>query len=385
MKTGTTYLQHLMAENQEILRRQGVLFPGRKPRIDQIRGVRDVMDLYSDEELPTRFEGAWARLRAEMFEFDGHRSVVSQEFMSFARERRAQAIVASLAPATVHVVLTVREASRVLPSSWATSTRNRNTASWPEYVDALTAGPEAGGNQWQRVMRALDVPRMLADWGRQVPADRLHVVVVPPPTAPHSALWERFATVLGVAPGLVSSPSGRRGESYGYHSADFVRRVNTHLVDVPNWVSRRMKAYLLQEVLDRRIGEPKVPISAPVLAFADRWNAVTLEAIRSSGAHVYGDLSDLHLDAAAATVVDAVEPPPTEDLLRVATDALSGLRQMMHAEYAQVTPRLDDDSTVERWSNARDPVAAAAADVAAALREAEDLRVRKERDGHEAR
>lgn len=377
MKTGTSYLQQLMANNQDVLRSQGVLFPGRNPRVDQVRAVRDVMGLNSNEDTtPAKLQGAWARLREEMLDFDGRASIVSQEFLSFARGPRAREIIRSLAPADVHVVLTVRDTARVLPSSWTTSTRNGGTASWQEFVDALRAGPRKGGAQWRRSMRAANMPRMLKDWRRHVPADRLHVVVVPPPGAPHSRLWERFASVLGVAPERAHLESGRRAESYGYHSADFMRRVNlylAHQMNAPHPTWQRTTKYLLKEVLNkRRAAEPKVPITPQVLEFAQRWNGVTLDAIRSSGARVHGDLADL--DSTAVTAVEQAGPPSTQDLLLVAVDGLSGLRHLMRVEYHHVVA---DDDRVEpqRWIGESDPVAAAVRDVAEALGEAEGLRV----------
>jgi len=355
MKTGTTYLQDLMANNRRELRSQGVLVPGQNPRSDQVRAVRDVMDLHPEADT-SQVEGAWARLREEMLGFDGRASVVSQEFMSFARKPRAKALVDSLAPATVHVVLTVRDTARVLPSSWATSTRNRSTLSWQEFMAALLVGPKAGGTQWRRSMRAVDVPRMLRDWGGLVPAERLHVVVVPPSGAPPGMLWQRFAAVLDVDPQMCDSNSPRRGESYGYHSADFMRRVNTHLQGFPKPVYHSMKRYLLDEVLDKRTGEPRIPVTRQVSEFAEGWNAEILAAIRSSGARVYGDLADLAVTS--APVVETAQPPSAEDLLPVAADALSGLRHRVG------TP---GDVTPAHWASAADPVAAAARDVADAM------------------
>lgn len=358
MKTGTTYLQRLMADNQEALRSQGVLFPA---RIEQSRGVRDVMGLHLEDDTPGEFDGAWARLRDQMFAFEGRASLVSHEFLSFAHKPRAKAITSSLHPAAVNVVLTVRDASRVLPSAWATATRNRSTASWQEYVDALLAGPDAAGDQWRKSMRAADVPRMLKTWRRLVASDRLHVVIVPRPGAPPHLLWERFAKVLAVDPSRLDGAIGRLGESYGYYSADLMRRINTHLLHLPKPVYHRIRKHLLDEVLDKRVGEPKVPITRAVTEFAARWNAATVDAIRASGARVYGDLADLEL--APGETAEAAETPSATDLLPVAADALSGLRR--RRGLAGVVP--------ERWAGEPDPVAAAVRDIAVALSASDDV------------
>ena len=371
MKTGTSYLQHLMAENRKLLLGAGVLFPGKDPRVDQVRGVRDVMGMHPDGESPATFQGAWAALREEMCAYDGRASVVSQEFMSFARRPRAQALVDSLAPADVHIVLTVRDSVHVLPSAWTNSTRNRGTASWQEYVNVLHTGPQAPGER-RRSMRAVNVPRMLRAWGGVVPADNLHVVIVPPPGAPPHVLWERFAQVLGVRPQIFDVATARRGESYGYASADFMRRLNGHLQHLPRPVYHEMKRYLLAEVLERRSGEPKVPITRAVAEFGDRWNTKTVNAIGSSGARVYGDLADID---AVPVVTDEESAASADALLHVAADALSGVRRQLRTEHKQVVE--DIGVSPQRWSGTADPVAAAVREVADNLSEVARLLERR--------
>jgi hypothetical protein len=295
--------------------------------------------------------------------------VVSQEFMSFARRPRAQAIVQSLAPAAVHVVLTVRDASRVVPASWATSTRNRNTASWPEH---LAAAGGTGGAARRRAMRALDVPRMLQSWGDQVPPEQLHVITVPPPGAPDRLLWERFASVVGADAAPVDLTGATRRESYGYISADLMRRVNEHLQDLPKPVYHRSKRWLLDEVLDKRTGEPKVPVSTALIELATEWNARTVAAVKESRAHVVGDLADV--DVTAQADVEVAEVPPIEETLAVASEVRSRLRA--HG------PGASGRGAVELEPSARaclstgpvaEMVAEMVAEIAALVRHAEDL------------
>ena len=130
MKTGTSYLQQLLVENKQALAADGVLFPGRTGWGDQVRGVRDVLHLVADDEMRVQMKGAWPRLKDEISSHDGRAALLSMEFMSFARPPRAAALVKSLAPSKVHVVLTVRDAARVLPAQWQESTQNRGTSSW---------------------------------------------------------------------------------------------------------------------------------------------------------------------------------------------------------------------------------------------------------------
>ena len=361
MKTGTSFLQQTLSDNQAVLRTHGVLVPGRSPRADHVRAVRDVTGLDGQEGRGS-FTGAWESLREEMFAFDGHASVVSQEFMSFARRPRARAIVQSLAPATVHVVLTVRDAARVVPASWATSTRNRNTASWPDHLAAVGG---SDGAARRRALRALDVPRMLESWGDQVPPEQLHVVTVPPPGAPDGLLWERFATVVGATAAPVDLTGATRRESYGYTSADLMRRVNEHLQDLPRPVYHRSKRWLLDEVLDKRSGEPKVPVSSALLELAAEWNARTVAAVKESRARVVGDLADL--DVSAQADVDVADVPAQDETLAVAAEITSRLRERIRAEYGHA-------AVEQKPPTGSDPVADAAAEIAALMQQADGLR-----------
>jgi len=361
MKTGTSFLQQTLSDNQAVLRTHGVLVPGRSPRADHVRAVRDVTGLDGQEGRGS-FTGAWESLREEMFAFDGHASVVSQEFMSFARRPRARAIVQSLAPATVHVVLTVRDAARVVPASWATSTRNRNTASWPDHLAAVGG---SDGAARRRALRALDVPRMLESWGDQVPPEQLHVVTVPPPGAPDDLLWDRFATVVGATAAPVDLTGATRRESYGYTSADLMRRVNEHLQDLPRPVYHRSKRWLLDEVLDKRSGEPKVPVSSALLELAAEWNARTVAAVKESRARVVGDLADL--DVSAQADVDVADVPAQDETLAVAAEVTSRLRERIRAEYGHA-------AVEQKPPTGSDPVADAAAEIAALMQQADGLR-----------
>ena len=68
--------------------------------------------------------GRWDRLAEEMTAHRGKGTVLSMEFLCWAKPEAAERIVASLDGADVHVVLTVRDAAAVLRSQWQTNCRN---------------------------------------------------------------------------------------------------------------------------------------------------------------------------------------------------------------------------------------------------------------------
>jgi hypothetical protein len=389
MKTGTTYLQQLMTDNKQVLLEQGLLFAGEQGWSDQVLAVRDMLDLRIDGEQRERGTGAWGRLKSEMMAHEGRASLVSMEFLSFASADKARAVVRSLRGAEVHVILTVRDSSRVIPAQWQENTQNRGTVSWPDYVEAILSDADEDSESRQVFQRALDVPRMLEAWGEAVPSERLHVVLVPAtPTRP-AELWERFASVIGIDPSVCAPPTRQRNASLGYASADLMRRVNVKLSDVGMLAyGRTMKSYLSKQVLSGRTGEPAVATSRALSEFALNWNRAMSDAVATSGAHVVGDPNDL--DVAPSDAAD-IDPPPDEQVLDAARDAVAGLQKVIgtrtkrlkfarrdaptDVEPPPVAPEVD----VAEWAAAPDPLDAAVTDVATLARHAMALRTRLRR------
>lgn len=389
LKTGTSYLQQLLADNKQTLLGEGVLFPGQQGWGDQVLAVRDILGLRLDNEVRERGIGAWSRLRAEMFDHTGRGSVVSMEFLSLASAWRARSVIRSLRGAEVHVILTVRDSSRAIPAQWQETMQNRGTTSWPDYVDAILSSPQGRSPSARDFQRALNIPRMLEAWGPVVPRERLHVVLVPAPGARPALLWERFASVFGVDPAVCTPPARQRNASLGYASADLMRRVNVELADLGMQAyAKTMKSYLSKQVLSGRNGEPAVSTNRALSEFALNWNRSMTDAIAKSGADVVGEPSDLDVAPSEATTI---EPPPPEQVLAAARDAMAGLQKVIgtrgkrlrsahqdapdDVEPPPAAPSVD----VEAWADTADPMEAAVRDVTALTRHAVDLRARLRR------
>src|SRR5262245_22102101 len=262
MKTGTSYLQEVLRQHKAALAEDGILFPGANGWSDQVMAAKDVLGLHIGPEIAHRADGAWDRLRDEMLHYDGRASVMSMEFMSFARRDRTRKVVGSLKSAEVHVILTVRDASRVIPAQWQESTQNHGVASWQEYAAAVLAGKDRDNPAWRAFQRALNIPRMLRAWSVAVPPERLHVVLVPAPGAPADQLWQRFASVIDIDPERFPALPGQRNVSLGYASADLMRRVNKHLTDLEQTTyGRTVKRHLCKRILAARHDEPKMSMN----------------------------------------------------------------------------------------------------------------------------
>lgn len=359
MKTGTTFLQRLMEANRGALAAHGYLFPGEE-WADQVLAVRDLMGSLRGRPPAAGTEGRWAQLTAEMLAHPGP-SILSMEFLSFADERRAAAVLDSFGEREVHVVLTIRDARGALPAQWQTRCRVGGTEPWPRFVRDIVAAVEtgAGGGRPGRVFRrAQDIPRMLDVWVPQVGADRVHVVTVPPRGTDPMLLWRRFAEAVGVDPSVCAPAPIEHNPSLGHPSAELLRRIHVGLGgSLPKESVAAVVRDVLARDLERRAGqEPPVRLGPDGLAFATRWNQRVRDAVRASGVRVVGSLDDLPTSLPPGRAPP--ESPTADQLLAAAVDARASLLRLAAPSDEHSAPDRPD-----RWSAAPDPVAAAVAEL----------------------
>ncbi|MGH3480110.1 MAG: hypothetical protein ACRDQD_25140, partial [Nocardioidaceae bacterium] len=105
-KTGTTELQKMLWENRSRLAEIGVVYPG-DDRGVHYRAALDVLGSRS-----ARQPGAWASL-VEKAKASPGRVVLSHEMLAAADAEVTARIAADLAPRDLHVVVTLRDFSRI--------------------------------------------------------------------------------------------------------------------------------------------------------------------------------------------------------------------------------------------------------------------------------
>ena len=362
MKTGTTFLQRVLRSNVSTLRDDGVFYPAVKGQPVQIAAVRDVLHLDNWDERSTQIPGAWRRLVDDIQRCDARTALISMEFLSFASPDKARQVVASFQPAEVHLILTVRDAARVLPAQWQNYVRKGGAESWPDFCAALLSEGSGDRATRRRAMRALAVPRFLDHWAPTVPPDRLHVVVTPDRGLGPDALWRRFASVIGVSPDAYALPDRAVNPSLGYASADLLRRLNRRLDDLDDTTKGRLLSRLLGRwILPNHQGERPPPMTAEVLAFARELNADIAASVRSHRADVVGDLAEL--DGRPGDLAASLDKPTGEELLDAAGWAVDGLRRWLDPPSG--TAAEDHDDT---WSTAARTVPEAVSEVESLLR-----------------
>jgi len=392
MKTGTTFLQHLMDANRENLNAAGILVAG--DRRERSLGTSDILGTaHKRPEQVAAAEGMWDDLVSRMFAHQGAASVLSHEFLSFAGPKQAARVVGSLEGAEVHVILTVRNATNALPSQWQTHVRSGGNISWPRFAKSVRRGLRgqgpARGRGARTYLRTQGIPRMLDVWGSALPPERLHVVTVPPSGSDPWLLWQRFAGVIGVDPAACTISTPRSKPSLGHPSADLMRRINEHLGRLPqHQYAPTLKIGLGMQILGERAHlESSAKLDVGTRRFAANWNQRVRTAIEHSGAHVVGDLSDLPVKPSGTAAAKRLSDPAADDLLAAAETARDGLVRLVKRRRRQLSKggEADDQAgdadvdlahlptTRERWGDAPDPVDAAVTELSALALVAIDL------------
>jgi hypothetical protein len=351
-KTGTTYLQTLMWANRDVLKRQGVLLPGRSGREHLwASGVvrEDPRIARRGPEAP----GAWQRIVDEVNAWPGT-AVVSHEFFAAASAEQATKAVQQVDGAEVHVVVTARDTVSLVTARWQEFVKNGSSVPIDGYPLREETDP---ANEWD--WGTLDLADVLDRWGEPVPADRVHVLTLPRPDEPRETLWLRFADVVGIDPGPCDTSGTVQNESLGVVEVELLRRVNAELRDFTSAVDRGtwIRGYLAQGKLVPRKGEKFWPSPDRVDELRRRGDRI-VDRVKAGGYHVVGDLEDLRTPVGIA---ERRHPSSVTDAELV--DAASGTIAAMLADVRRLTrenralQRDVEDSRplrrVARWTRVR--------------------------------
>lgn len=289
-KTGTTYLQTVMWADRERMRAQGVLLPGRERR-DHLWSTRIIREDPHLDTYDERVRESWGVLKAEIAAWDGT-ALISHEFFAGAAPDQAARMVDELAPAEVHLVVTAREPVGLYSGGWQESLKNRDSRTMAEFAAAEVS--ESSMSVWN--WRTLDLRLVLERWAPTVPAERVHVLPLPPPGSPRDLLWRRFAGLVGLDADSFDLSATFPNESMGVAEAETLRRINEHLKDAdferPFDRGVYIRTFLADERLATRAGEKYWP-TAEVLEECRERAVAAVAHVESAGYDVIGEVRDL--------------------------------------------------------------------------------------------
>ena len=321
MKTGTTYVQGMLAANHDELARRGIAYP--MPWTDQVEAVRDLLRIKGGGHLGS-IDGHWRLMVERLHQWSGPRAILSMEFISFADDAQIRTMVDDLAPSDVTVVLGARDLARVLPAQWQTAVRNGRTVSYRDYLKGLTAKrpTKAKGHFWKRQ----DVGRIAADWAKVVGRENVTVVTVPPRGADPGELWRRMASAmkLDVTQLNEMTPSN---ESLGPTGTELLRRINrqAEVTDMSSWtyqhgINRALSHQVLPDIADPH---PGLRVPDEYHDWVRQESARVLRELEAADVAIVGDLADLQPKLTPGTPFVWPEDLPESELLAFAVAALT--------------------------------------------------------------
>lgn len=344
--TRTSFLQSILWQSTDQLREQGFeLLPGtRAGAYHLMLAVREALREGID---PPKAFTVLDRLPNQVMKVSTPHALITQESLAPATPTQARTLVECLDGFEVHVVVTVRDLARQIPSAWQQRMKARKVYPYERFRDAVVEHKPLANDFWSNQ----DLPEVLARWGNVVPADRIHVVTVPPPRSQTTVLLDRFCSVLRLDPARLDTdsasrngPASRNG-SLGVAQAELLRRVNIALADrLPH--PRQGYAAMGELFLAGEILAPQRGLSVKLPSDMADWCIDIAQAwvvtVAEGGYDVVGDLDELVPDRSAFT--DSDPDVADEDVLDSAAEALAtilDLRSRETAELAELRERLE--------------------------------------------
>ena len=320
-KTGTSYLQSIFWQSQDSLRAQGLdMVPGSKR--DTFWLMLRVRGRYNPEFDPPAVARALDRLPAALARAVSGRALVSEESLAPADQAQIQELMDACAGREVHVVVTVRDLARQIPSAWQQTLQGGGADSFPAYLDRLRKNE---GKPNGRLWRNKDVVGVLERWREFVPPERIHVVTVPPSGSDPELLLKRFCSVIGVDEGLLDREVAKSNSALRHVHAEVLRRVNANLDrshrrrDVYGDIGKR---YFAVRVLgDADGGGEKVKLPRSLEPWCTEVSQRFVDHIAGGGYDVVGDLDDLLPTGSA--FADRMQEPTADEVADAASAALA--------------------------------------------------------------
>lgn len=319
-KTGTTFLQRVLSENRPALADQGLLYPGRRP--DHFLPAQDVLDRPFRGHPDDRAAGTWDETVREVADWSGA-ALISHETFTVARPDQVETVVAAFPDRPVELIVTARDLARQLTANWQETVKNGQSPTLAQYVErarnkADDTEATSGFWFWQ------DLVAVLQRWQKVVPADRTHLVTVPPRGTDPRLLWQRFADVLGIelSPDQLADRSDNA--SLGRVETEFLRRLNADLGDSIDWPAYRahVKHFLAQRVLPRFEQSGPIVLAPDDQAWAAAQSRQVVQETAALSLTVHGDLGELESAESAAPGAEVTDEAVVDVGVRAITQLL---------------------------------------------------------------
>ncbi len=220
-KTGTTALQGAFHAARAAAEAQGVHYAGRhRHSMTAVQAVLGRRGFYTTEGSPAISH--WRKLADEVRGSKAKRVVLSSEFFADATPEAIRRVVDDLDASRLHVVVTLRPLSKIIPSQWQQYVQSNLTTSFDDWLDAMFGQGQA--KIWPSFWNRHRHDRLIARWAEVVGADRMTVVALD--DADHDFVLRAFERLTGLTTGTLVSTPDVANRSLTMPEAEAVRAFN---------------------------------------------------------------------------------------------------------------------------------------------------------------
>ncbi len=324
-KTGTTAVQAAFDEARARAAAQGVHYAGRRRHsIAAVQAMLHRRGIKAETVPPMHL---WNRLLGEIHDAAPSRVVLSSEFFADATPDRIQAVVEALGPDRVHVVVTLRPLSRIIPSQWQQYIQSGMRTSYGSWLDAMLNRPpgKLSPSFWHRHRH----DELIARWAAVVGPDRVTAIVVD--EVDREMVLRQFEQLTGLQQGTLRLQASLQNRSLTAQEVEAVRALNVAFAAAG--LRRPLHAEIVNfgatEYLKRVPPEPgltRVELPAWSAPRVTEISHQIVAGIRDSGVGVIGDLDRL------TAVATGDGPRPGDAAVRVPVSVAA--RLMLGVLYA---------------------------------------------------
>ncbi|HEY2268264.1 MAG TPA: hypothetical protein VGI96_37005 [Streptosporangiaceae bacterium] len=325
-KTGTSAIQGALFLARERLAAQGVVYPGQgRTILWPILAVTGQPPLLGE---PTPKISYWEDLTRQIAATGDQRVVLSSEFFCQADDATARRVITDLGGDRVHVVVTLRSLTRILPSQWQQYIQNGFHFRYHEWLEGILSDPPSTPTPafWLRHRH----DELVARWAAVVGKENLTVIVID--ESDRLMLLRVFESMLGLPDGFLVPEETAANRSLTAAEAELVRQVNEEF-SRREWpqrnYSRFMRYGVIEQMKNTRLpspGEPRIATPAWALARAADISAEMAASIEALGLNIVGDLSALGKRPAEQPEGAAGQVLPVEAAAQAVLGALAGGR-----------------------------------------------------------
>ena len=332
-KTGTTAIQAALADSRQELASRNVRYPGKlqaqhraalallgRPWGWNNRGG-GVMDREHFDRLAKRTRKAPGRV------------VISSEFFCEASSDQADEVFSALGRSgarPVHVVVTLRNLGKLLPSSWQQYLKYGMTTSYEAWLTGVLATPGSSKMSptfWKRH----DHGDVIRCWAGAVGPQNLTVMVLE--DVPREYMFETFAQFLDVPTHILTSRMElTSNRSMTAAEAEVLVRLNKKVKKSMQWADyvtlvRRGVALGMVEGREPGPSEPKLHTPDWALDAAQQMGIKSVNTIRESQVNVLGNLDALRTRIASAPVPDFTDQIPIDAAVTAIESVINSSRE----------------------------------------------------------